>query len=174
MFSDPQRNVTQFHLVPGAQVADFGAGPGFYTIPLARVVGGGKVHAIEVQKDMLAKLKSNAHGAHVTNVEYLWGDIERVGGTHLADGSMDAVVAANIIFQVTDKAGMIKEAHRILKTGGRIFLIDWKESYGGIGPMASQVVPEIKAKELLDAHGFGFERTISAGEHHYGLVYKKK
>ena len=169
MFSDPQRNVTQFHLVPGAQVADLGAGPGFYTIPLARVVGGGKVHAVEVQKDMLAKLKSNVQGSHVTNVEYLWGDIERVGGTHLADGSMDTVVAANILFQVTDKAGMIKEAQRILKVGGRIFLIDWKESYGGIGPASSQVVTEAKAKELLGGQsagqadgGFTFERTIRA------------
>ena len=105
MFSDPQRNIEQFELTEGMSVADLGAGSGFYSISAARVVGDGKVYAVDVQRDLLTKLSGDAQKSHLTNIEVIWGDAEKSGGTKLGNDSMDAVIISNILFQLQDKGG---------------------------------------------------------------------
>ncbi len=174
MFSHPHKNIDQLGLLPGMKVADLGAGVGAYAIPAAQAVGEkGRVYAVEVQRELVAKLKSNVERAGLKNIEYLWGDIEQRGGTHTGDDLVDFVILANVLFQTADKAGLVAEARRILKKGGKVVAIDWKESFGGIGPAVQEVVSEANARELFSQHGFQFVRTISAGDHHYGLIFTK-
>lgn len=174
MFSHPHKNTDQLGLLPGMKVADLGAGIGAYAIPAAQAVGDkGRVYAVEVQRDLVSKLKMHAEQARVHNIEYLWGDIEKRGGTHIGDGLVDFVILANVLFQVADKIALALEVRRILKKGGKAAVIDWKESFGGIGPAVQEVVSEGKAKELFSQHGFQYVRGISAGDHHYGLIFTK-
>lgn len=171
-FSDPIRNLDQFNVDPGMHVADLGAGSGFYTMEAAKRVGSsGKVYAIEVQKDLLPKIKSNAAHAHLFNVEVLWGDVEKLGGTKLRDACVDRVIASNILFQVENKTDFAMEVRRIIKNTGKVLVVDWSEA-SPLGPKT--VYGEGAARELFEKAGFIFERSISAGEHHYGLVFKVK
>lgn len=173
-FSDPTHSIEQFELQSGSRVADLGAGAGHLSIAIAHAVGeAGRVYAIEVQKDMLERLKNLARQNHIHNIEALWGDIERPKGTHLKDGTVDAAVASNVLFQVEDKPGFTTETKRILKQGGRLLLIDWSGSYGGMGPEPKAVVGEKQARMLFEGSGFQFVKKIDAGAHHYGLVFKK-
>src|SRR3989344_8252790 len=167
---DPMNNISQMGLKPTDHVADFGAGSGAYTIPMARIVNGGKVYAIEVLKDLLIRIENDAKKMNLTNIEYIWGDIESPGGTKLADRAIDYVVIANVLFQDSDKAGLGREAKRILKPGGKVMLIDWKDSFGGLGPQSTSIVSEESAKSIFASAGFVFEKNISAGEHHYGMI----
>lgn len=174
MFSHPHKNTDQLGLLPGMKVADLGAGVGAYTIPAAQAVGErGRVYAVEVQRELVTKLKVNVEHARLENIEYLWGNIEQRGGTHIGDELVDFVILANVLFQVADKVGLISEARRIMKKGGKVAVVDWKESFGGIGPALQEVVSEVKAKELFVQHGFQYVRGISAGDHHYGLIFTK-
>ncbi len=174
MFSDPQKNLEQFKLAPGRFVADLGSGAGFYAIPAAKMVGAlGRVYAVDVLKDMLQKIKNQAESAQIHNIETLWGNVEKLGGTRLADASVDSVLICNSLFQLEDKTTFVLEVKRILKPAGRVLLVDWKESFGGMGPQPAHVVPESVARELFEKAGFVFERDISAGAHHYGLVLKR-
>ena len=174
MFSDPQHNIAQFDLQSGMRVADLGAGTGALSVLIARAVGDvGKVYAVEVQKTLLEKLKNYAKAERVHNVEALWGDIERVHGTHLKDQMVDAVVASNVLFQVADKDGFVAETNRILKPGGKVLLVDWTDSFRGMGPHKDHVVTEKAARELFEKGGFTFVKKIDAGQHHYGLIFKK-
>ena len=174
MFSDPSQCIEQFDLQSGSRVADLGAGTGAFAIAAAKAVGeAGKIYAVEVQKGLLERRKSEARAARAHNVEALWGDIERVQGTHLKDASIDAAVASNVLFQVEDKNGFVTETKRILKPGGKALLIDWTDSWNGMGPHKTQVVTENAARELFEKAGFQFVKKIDAGEHHYGLVFRK-
>ena len=61
MFSDPVKNIEQCGIQTGMDIADFGAGSGHYTIAGSRaLMATGRVYAIDVQKDLLAKLKNEA------------------------------------------------------------------------------------------------------------------
>jgi ubiquinone/menaquinone biosynthesis C-methylase UbiE len=130
MFSNPQSNVDQMGLMPGFQVADLGAGTGFYSFAAARAVGEkGKVFSIDVQKDLLGRLRATAEASRIHNIEIIWGDLEKLGGTKLRDLSIDAAIAANIFFQLQDKKNFMLEVKRILKKGGWLLLVDWSDSF---------------------------------------------
>ena len=172
MFANPKLNVGQLELREGMWVADFGAGTGAYTKEASVKVGpSGKVYAVEVQKDMIKSLESDLKRAGITNVDCIWGDIETLHGTKIADAIMDAVIVSNVLFQVSDKLGLVDEAKRILKKGGKVLLIDWSESFSGMGPSPIHVVKEEQAREFFTRRGFKILENISAGEHHYGIIF---
>lgn len=173
MFTNPEQNILHLSLTDGMRVADFGAGTGYYTKAASEKVGySGKVYAIEVQKDLVKKLESEIKHWGLLNVECIWGDIERRGGTKIFDHSMDAVIISNVLFQAEDKFGLIDEAGRVLKTGGKILLIDWSDSFGGMGPKSESVITQSIAKELFEKRGFKFLENISTSIHHYGIIFK--
>ncbi len=172
MFSDPEKNIAQFGVREGMKVADFGSGTGAYVRAISPHVGlTGRVYAIEVQKGLVKKLENEIKEWGLTNVECIWGDIEAKNGTKLADESMDAVILSNILFQSDDKLGLINEAKRILKDSGRLLLVEWSDSFGGMGPSPKHVVSEKKARDIFRERGFKVAETISAGDHHYGIIF---
>lgn len=174
MFSNPQKNIEQFHLGEGMVVADLGAGSGFYTMEAARAVAPtGKVYAVDIQQGLLLRIKNEASKNKVRNVEILLGDLERVNGTKLREASIDRVIASNILFMIEDQKSFILEIKRILKPGGRVLLVDWSASFGNLGPHPENVVYKDKAMEMFKQAGFVYESEISAGDHHYGIIFKK-
>jgi len=173
MFSDPAKNIKSFELEKGMKVADVGAGSGFYAIEAAKAVGGlGRVYAIDVQKDLLDRLRNNARKTHALNIEIVWGDIEKPGGTKLANSSVDAAILSNTLFQIADKKTISNEIRRILKPKGKFLLIDWMDSFGGMGPASDQVVRKEDARKLFEGAGFVVEREIPAGVHHFGMIFR--
>jgi arsenite methyltransferase len=173
MFLKPKLSVGQLELQEGMHVADFGAGTGFYVREASVRVGNtGRVYAIEVQKDMVKKLESDLKEWGISNVECIWGDIEKNGGTKVSDSSMDAVIISNVLFQAEDKFGLIDEAKRILKKAGKVLLVDWKDSYNGMGPSQMHVVREEVARDLFIKRGFKVIENISTSPHHYGIIFR--
>lgn len=173
-FSDPQKNIESLGLQEGSVVVDLGAGSGFYSLAAANMVGkGGKVYSIDVQQDLLARIKNTAHAQGIHNIEVIHGDIEKIGGTRLREHSADAALLCNVFFQVEKKEECLQEIIRILKPGGRILVVDWMDSFGGMGPQPSQVIEEQEARTLLEKEGFVYVSALEAGDHHYGLVYRK-
>lgn len=171
-FADPKGNVLQLGLREGMKVADLGAGTGHYTLAAAGAVGhDGRVYAVDVQEDILRHLLDSAHKMGLRNVETVWGDIEKRGGTRLKDRSMDAVILSNVLFQAAHKQDVVAEARRILKPGGKLLVIDWAGAYGGMGPRPADVVPEHAAEELFITGGFHKAKSFRAGAHHYAIVF---
>ena len=171
-FSVPRENVLQAGLREGMKVGDFGAGSGHYSRAAAAIVGdSGKVYAIDVQEDILKHLKLNTHERHQHIIETVWGDIEKRGGTRLRDSSLDAVLAANIFFQIEDRTAFLAEIMRVLKPGGKLLVVDWAGSYGGIGPVPEKVVAEHETESFFITAGFHKMKSFRAGPHHYGILF---
>ena len=171
-FSNPEGNVTPLQLKDGMHVADFGTGTGAYAFALAKAVGAsGRVYALDVQKDLLTRLKKEADAKGVQQLEVIWCDLDTLGGTKLSDASLDAAVLANVLFQSEHKEHFLREVWRVLKPGARLLVVDWSASFSGMGPHQSQVVTEGRAKELLLEAGFMYKNVFPAGAHHYGLLY---
>ena len=171
-FADPKSNVLQLGLREGMKVADLGAGTGHYSLAAASVVGqDGRVYAVDIQEDVLKHVLDSAHRLGLRNIEMVWGNIERRGGTKLRDHAIDAVVLSNILFQVEDKKQLVEEIRRILRPEGRLLVVDWAGAYGGMGPHPAQVVSEHAAEELFITGGFHKMKDFRAGAHHYAIVF---
>ncbi len=172
-FAHPPRNVDALGVAPGMTVADFGSGSGAYVFAIAnRLSNEGHVYAIDVQQDLLRRIKNEAHKKGYKNVEIIWSDIEKEGGSKMAKQHLDLVLVSNLLFQVEHKDVALREAWRILKPKGRLAIIDWSESFGGMGPVKKDVVRKEKALELAESAGFELMSEFDAGAHHYGLILR--
>jgi ubiquinone/menaquinone biosynthesis C-methylase UbiE len=171
-FSDPRSNVLQMGLREGMKVADLGAGTGHYTMAASGVVGpSGRVYAIDIQEDVLRHLRSTAEQANKRNIETIWGNFEKLHGTKLRDQVLDGIILSNVLFQVEHKQDMLQEMKRVLKSGGKLLVIDWAGAYGGMGPDPAQVVSERVAEELFITGGFYKAKDFRAGPHHYAILF---
>ena len=174
MFSNPRSNIEQFGLSDGMIVADLGAGSGFYAMEAAKAVAPmGKVYAVDIQKDLLERLKNETRRNHIHNIEIISGDLEKLGGTKIREASVDRVIAANVFFMIEDKKSFVNEIKRILKQKGTALLVDWAASFSQMGPHPDNVVYKDKAIKLFIDAGFKVEKEISAGSHHYGIIFRK-
>lgn len=174
MFVEPESIIKVLDVLPGMKVADFGSGAGFYTIPLAKRVGAsGKTYAIDIRPDMLDIIRSKSIAGRLLNVETIRANLEEKEGSHLKDVSVDLVIISNVLFQVEDKNLLAEEAHRILKIGGRVVMIEWDEEKKSFGPPLSHRINRQEAEDVFLKNGFVFEKELNAGDNHYGLVLKK-
>lgn len=173
-FVNPAYAVTHFHLLEGDKVADFGAGSGFFLQPLSKAVGkDGRVYAVDIQRVLVEKLGRLVEEQRLSNVEPLWCDLEAEHGTKLADCALDAAVLVNTLFMLEDKEAALSEIARTVHSGGKLYVIDWRESFAGLGPQENAVVSEETAKSLIENAGFQFERSFDGGDHHYGLIFRR-
>ncbi len=171
MFSTPSINLSQFNIEPGMVVADLGCGIGAYTFELSERVGlSGKVFALDVQKNLVDKLSNECKQKDLQNVSVMWDDLDDADGIGLKDSSIDRIVVANTLFQIDDIQKFAMEVKRILKPKGYALIVDWSESFGGIGPAPQSVIKKDRALESFKKVGMVFVKDINAGDHHYGFV----
>lgn len=175
MFSDPLKNISQMYIGEGMHVADFGAGMGNYTLAIAKKVGEyGRVFAVDVQGEHLSALKNEAKRKKLHNIELIHSDLEQPNGSCLPDNLIDRVVIVNMLFQNEHPEQIAKEAKRILKSKGRVCVIEWIDSFNQIGPHPDHVLPREMAMKVFYDAGFELEKGFDAGSHHYGLLFKNK
>ncbi len=172
-FAHPRRNVEALGIEPGMRVADFGAGSGAYVLAIAEILKGrGAIYAVDIQKDLLRRIKNEATRRSL-EVDIIWGDLEEEGGSKIADGALDLVLISNLLFQVKRRGRVLDEAVRILRSNGRVVVIDWSESFGHMGPHPEDVCAKEDALAHARTAGLTFVKEFEAGAHHYGLVFRK-
>ncbi|MEK7531432.1 MAG: methyltransferase domain-containing protein [Patescibacteria group bacterium] len=173
-FADPTIGISKLALGEGMSVLDVGAGSGAYSHKAAELVGpSGRVFALDVQKDLLQRLRAESvkNGAH--QLETIWADAEIPGGTKLIDASVDVAILSNTLFQVEKKETVLREIFRVLRKAGKLLLIDWKDSFGGVGPHERDVCKREDALALSAKVGFNLLQEFDPGDHHYGFIFRK-
>ncbi len=171
---EPTTMLAVCHLQSTDSVADFGAGSGFMARAASALVPNGNVFAIEIHRDIIARLTREVEEMHIKNMHPLWGDIEIKGGSQLGDASVNFIILSNILFQLEDKEGCINEVIRVLKPGGRILIVDWSEAFDGMGPRPQSVFTKEMALQLCKRHGFSvLTEALPAGDHHYAILLNK-
>ena len=176
MFLNPTKIVEKFDVLPGMKVANFGIGAGYFTIEMAKRVGNdGVVYAFDVQKEVLEALRGTVAHSQLQNVEIRRADLELDKGTNLANEIVDMVLMSSIFYQLDDEDAVAREAHRILKSGGKAIVIDWVISdVASMGPPKQLRVSKNDMIDIFKNAGFDAGREFDAGEYHYGLIFKKE
>jgi ubiquinone/menaquinone biosynthesis C-methylase UbiE len=173
-FVVPEVIATHFHIKEGERVADLGAGTGFFLKILSQAVGvEGKVYACDIQKQLVEKMGDFARLNGLSNIHPLWCDLEEVGGIKLPNNTLDAAILVNTLFQFELKETAIEEIYRVLRPGGVLHIVDWSESFGGLGPQPKDIITMEAAVALCESKQFILEREYPAGEHHYGFAVRK-
>lgn len=172
-FVVPELVASHFHVRDGDLVGDFGAGAGTFVPILSRKAGSsGRVFACEIERGLVDKLGEMIRAERLHNVDPLWCDLERPRGIKIPDQYLDVAIVVNTLYQLENRAEAIREKHRTMRTGGVVYVVDWEDSFGGIGPHPDCVVCRQLAIDLFEACGFILEREYPAGDYHYGLAFR--
>ena len=130
-WQQPDKVIASLHLRPGDQVADIGAGSGYFTFLLAQAVGAaGKVYAVDVDPDMTEIVARRAKDNSVQNVETI---AARADDPMLPKSGVDLIFTSNTYHHIADRVAYFKSARAYLKPDGKVAIIDfdgraWLES----------------------------------------------
>src|SRR5687767_12717971 len=135
----PERVLRALGVRRGQVVADVGAGPGFWTLPLARRVGRhGHVFALDPEPAALDVLRRRLVKAGLRNVTPVLNDDR---APMLPDGACDLAVIVNVYHHFAEPATFLRQVTRCLKRGGRLVNIDWADRDTPKGPPARRRIP---------------------------------
>ena len=170
---NPENVLSQIEIKEGFVVADFGSGAGHFSIEAAVKVGkDGIVYSIDILDDFsLGSVRSLANSRGLSNIKTIWADLEKT--SKLEAGTCDTVLLVNLLFQIEkrNRESIIKEAHKILKEGGRVLVADWKLD-SQIGPPKNQRISKEEVKMLFEGH-FKFEKELSVADSHWAMIFSK-
>jgi len=168
----PNEVLSQLDLRDNMAAADFGCGNGFFSIPLAKLMPQGKVYALDVVKESLEAVQSQAGLEEIENIETVHCNLEVLGASKLDNDSVDLVLMRNILFQSQKKAEIVKEAKRVLKPEGRLVLLEWIPG-ASLAPKEGWMITKQEAQKLVGAEGMKLSGELTMDNQHYGLVFKK-
>ena len=151
----------------GMRVADVGAGSGYLVGALAAGVGvAGKVFAI----DPAPAARQHLHeqfGETFPQVAVVEGTGEQIP---LPDALLDRMLWHCVYHELDDPVRGLQEAHRLLKPGGQLVIVDWDPAYAGMGPPPEERVSRSTAEEAARALGFEVEAGAGTGPATWSLV----
>ncbi len=167
-FLNPQKILELLGIKENYTAADFGSGSGGWVIPLARLLTRGKIYAVDILEEPLSAMRSKLKLEKLLNVETVKADVEK--NSRLLTGSCDLVLMTNLLFEVENKDRVFEEAKRVMKSGGKLLIVDWKRD-APLSPATSVSPEEIRGK--AEKAGFTLEKELDAGFYHWGLIFKK-
>jgi ubiquinone/menaquinone biosynthesis C-methylase UbiE len=174
-FLDPEKILFAAGLSTGQVAADLGSGSGFYTMAAARIVGDrGTVYSLDIMESALEHVTAQARLLGVKNIKTLRVDLEQKSCCgQIAVGTVDFTVIASVMHQMSNLDNLFSEAYRILKTGGKLLIVEWNEKPGPIGPIASNRIKASQVEMIAKKNGFKSAGAVDADQYHFGLVFIK-
>ena len=173
---DIQSILAKMNLSPRQVVAELGCGNfGFFVFPLARAIGNsGKVYAVDIVKSVLDDVAKAAKQNNLPQICPIWSNLEIFQATKIDSSSLDSALLVNVLHQSDKKAEIIREAARLLKRGGKLLVIDWKDSDMPLGPKPDSKIRPQTLASLARRFSLVTTEEFAAGPYHFGLILTKQ
>lgn len=175
LWPDPAQVLRQIGIEPDMAVLDLCCGDGYFTGPLAQLVGG-RVYAIDLDAGLIEQAKAEVarYGSSVR--QWICADARRVD--ELLDDTVDYILLANTFHGVPDQPALARAARNVTKPGGLFGVVNWhrrpREQTTVLGQPrgpASEVrmAPE-QVSAVVEPCGFKTIRIIDLPPYHYAVV----
>lgn len=167
---DPNQVLSVIPLLPFHEVADLGAGTGYFTVPLGKHLFDGKVFALDEDQASLDAIQEQLDRIRLTNVTTMKFSKNKVA---LEDSCVDGVVVAFYLHSSKARKKLLEEAKRLLRTGGWIVVLEWFKREMEQGPSLEERIDTPELRELMEEVGFRFSSRHDLNNRQYMLVFRK-
>ena len=141
----------------GATVADIGAGSGYITIRMAKIVGPmGKVYASDIQAGMLTLLQQNVAKAKVDNVVPVLGAFD---DPKLPAESIDLAIMVDVYHEFSEPQKMLQRIRESLKPDGRLVLLEYRAEDPNVPILRDHKMSKAQVKQEVEHEGFKQSRV---------------
>lgn len=168
----PDKCLEALALKRGMVVADVGAGIGFMSLKMAKLVGpSGKVYANDLQPEMLEKLRARAQRDKVTNVQTILGT---VSDPKLPAGVIDLILLVDVYHEFSEPQAMLDRMRDALKPGGRLVLVEYRKEDPSIPIRPEHKMSVADVKTEVEAEGYQFDQVIEVLPRQHIIIFRPR
>lgn len=168
----PTRALQIIDVVAGSTVADIGAGSGYFTERLSRLVGPrGRVIATDIQQGMLDLMAERIARGRLTNVTLVLGE---PANPRLVRESIDLALMVDVYHELSDPQRVLRHIRDALKPRGRLVLIEYKGEDPTIPILPSHKMTVAQAKLEVEHEGFVLATIDSSLPRQHVLIFEKR
>ena len=176
-FDDPARDAWQkpdqvlnaLHLQPTNRVADLGAGTGYFSVRIAKLVPEGKLFSVDIEPDMLRHLRKRAHHENLSVLVPILASAE---SANLPE-PVDLVLVVDTYHHIDNRIAYFSKLKASLRPNGRLAIVDFKAD-SPEGPPPEHRIPPEEVTSELEAAGYTFVVTHLFLPRQYFLVFQAK
>jgi protein-L-isoaspartate O-methyltransferase len=155
---------------PGTAIADIGAGSGYHSTLLSKMVGTGKVYAVDVEPEMIAYLKARIKLEGHKNIIPVLSTEQKVS---LPANSIDIMLLVDVYHEFSFPYEMTLSMLEALKPGGKLVLVEFRAEDPNVPIKTIHKMGEQQAVKEFKASGFLFEKNIGNLPWQHCLIFRK-
>jgi predicted methyltransferase len=166
----PGRVVQALGLTPAQEVADIGAGTGYFTRLLAQEVPRGTVYAVDIERALLDTVTTRAQREGFANVEAVLGTPT---SPNLAPASVDVALVVDTYHEFSHPHEMANGLFEALRPGGQLVVVEYRGEDPTLPVEPLHSMTEAQIRRELEATGFTWVETRSILPQQHLVVFER-
>jgi len=168
----PDLLIPALKLQPGDAIADIGAGTGYYTRRLAKVVEAkGTVYAVEIQQEMLDLLMKKMGELKILNVKPILGTTT---DPRLPESSLDLILMVDVYHEFDFPYEMAHSMCRALKPGGRLVFVEFRREDPKVPIKLVHKMTEAQVRKEMSLQPLRWKETIETLPWQHIIIFERK
>jgi protein-L-isoaspartate O-methyltransferase len=163
--------IRNLDLKPGMNIADIGAGSGYHSSIISKLIGKGKVYAVDVEPEMIAFLDARIKKEKISNVETVLGTEIAV---NLPEASIDKMLLVDVYHEFSFPYEMGLSMYKALKPDGKLFLVEFRAEDASVPIKEIHKMSEKQSVKELKTAGFRLEKNINNLPWQHCMVFVKE
>jgi ubiquinone/menaquinone biosynthesis C-methylase UbiE len=155
---------------PGMVIADIGAGSGYHSALLSKMVGNGKVFAVDVEPEMIAYLIKRIKQEKLSSIVPVLSTEQKLS---LPENTVDIMLLVDVYHEFSYPYEMALSMLSALKPGGKLVLVEFRSEDPAVPIKKIHKMSVLQAIKEFKAAGFTFEKNIDNLPWQHCMVFKK-
>ena len=155
---------------PGMVIADVGAGSGYHSALLSKMVGNGKVFAVDVEPEMIAYLNKRIKQEKLSRIVPVLSTEQKLS---ITENTVDMVLLVDVYHEFSYPYEMALSMLSALKPGGKLVLVEFRSEDPKVPIKTIHKMSLVQAIKEFKAAGFKFVKNIDNLPWQHCMVFVK-
>lgn len=155
----------------GMTLADIGSGTGVLVFKASEFKKS-KVYSVDMSQTMIEIQRNRIEKREVENIEVIKQNVDR-NNIDIEDNTCDVVSMITVFHEIGDKDSILEEIRRILKSKGRLLIIEFHKEITSFGPPLYQRLSAEEIEAMCEEYDLEKIEQTNLGENFYRIIFEK-